>query len=329
MRRVFAPVAVLVLLSTALYGCATPETATPETSGVRGLGVDEDAWTVLEAETDNDLYDAESTANGQFAVGGNGVVLDRELVDGEVVWTKIVDGGPSGNGKNLYGADVTNGGEALWFVGSSGAVGEYAVAGGVLDDHSGPGDSGDNMNAVAVTGPIDKANVYAACDSGHVHYSFEDGESGTWNDVTPGSGSSLQAIDFHDERAGHVVDTNGKVFATDDGETWNAIGIPDANVNFYGVDSNEADDVWVAGGNGMVFHWDGAEWTRTDLGDANLKAIEIDNGQGYAVGNSGQVFRYDNGTWTAQNTPTGQNLKSIVRNNPTSAVGASGTVIER
>ncbi|MFB6230395.1 MAG: hypothetical protein ABEL04_04490 [Salinibacter sp.] len=285
-------------------------------------------WTAVEVETDNDLYDVERTSAGQYAVGGNGVLLKRTVENGTVNWKKIVDGGPSGNGKNLYGSDVTAERDALWFVGASGAVGEYDVESGVIEDHSGPDDTGDNFNDIAVTGQADEANVYGATDSGLIFYSFEDGESGTWNYVTPGSGSSIQAIDFHAAKAGHAVDTNGKVFATDDGVTWTAIGLQDANVNFYAVDSDAANDVWVAGGNGMVFHWDGNQWTRTDLGDANLRDVEVEDGEGYAVGTGGQVFHYD-GTWRAQDTPTGQNLNAIVQGAPTSAVGASGTALER
>ena len=37
----------------------------------------------------------------------------------------------------------------------------------------------------------------------------EDGETGTWNAVTPGSGANVNAIDFHGPRAGHAVDSNG------------------------------------------------------------------------------------------------------------------------
>jgi hypothetical protein len=287
------------------------------------------AWTTPKVETDSDLHDVESTTRGLYAVGGSGVLADRTMEEGEVVWKTIEDGGPSGNGNDLYGSDVTDDGHTVWMVGASGAVGEYDVRGGGIDDHSGPDDTGDNFNDVAVTGETDEANVYAATDSGLIYYSFEDGESGTWEYVTPGSGSSIQAIDCHDVKACHAVDTNGKVFATDDGVTWDAIGIPDANVNFYAVDSDGADDVWVSGGNGMVFHWDGDEWTPTDLGDAGLKDIEIDGGSGYAVGNSGQVFHYEDGTWHAEDTPTGQNLKAVVLDNPTAAAGASGTVIER
>ena len=143
----------------------------------------------------------------------------------------------TGNGNSLFGADVTDDGKRLWFCGSSGAVGEYDVESGVLHDHSAPLDVTNNFNDVAVTGEAGEANVYVAGGSGKMYYSFENGASQTWDDVTPGSGSNINAVDFFDDRKGHIVDGNKTVFRTDDGETWDRIGLADANVNFYGVDS--------------------------------------------------------------------------------------------
>jgi hypothetical protein len=287
----------------------------------------ESDWTVAETPTGNTLYDVEYTANGAYAVGGGGVCLHRTNEG----WTTVFDGGVTGNGNSLYGADVTDDGKRLWMVGASGAVGEYDVETGDLNDHSAPTDSTNNFNDVSVTGQAGEANVYVAGDSGKMYYSFENGEEQTWEDVTPGSGSAISAVDFYDAKSGHIVDTNQKVFATDDGTTWDAIGIGDANVNFYGVDSDASDDVWVSGGGGMVFHWDGANWTPTDLGDAGLRDIEVtdDDQDGFTVGGGGKVFDLTDGKWAQDATPTGENLKAVVRGTTDVAVGAGGTVIER
>jgi len=89
---------------------------------------------------------------------------------------------------------VTDDGERLWFVGSSGAIEEYDVGTSDLTDHSAPNDVTNNFNDVAVTGEASDANVYVAGDSGKIYYSFEDGETGTWNAVMPGSGSNLNTV---------------------------------------------------------------------------------------------------------------------------------------
>ena len=300
----------------AVVGAAVPGVATAT----------DDEWTVAETPTGNTLYDVECTDAGAYAVGSGGLVLAR-TADG---WWKVLDGGPTGNGNSLYGADVTDDGKRLWFVGASGAIGEYNVTTGDLTDHSAPMDVTNNFNDVSVTGAAGDANVYVAGDSGKTYYSFENGASETWEYVTPGSGSNINAVDFYDDRAGHIVDGNKTVFHTTDGETWEEIGLADANVNFYGVDSDGADDVWVSGGGGMVFHWDGAEWTPADTGDAGLRDIEVtDDGAGLTVGGGGKVYERADGAWRGRSTPTGENLKAVVRGGTDLAVGAGGVVIER
>jgi hypothetical protein len=280
-------------------------------------------WTSVEAPTGKNINDVAYTDEGAYAVAGGGIVLKRT----DQGWKKVIDGGPSGNGNDLYGASVTDDGERLWFVGASGAVGEYDVTTQTLTDRSKPDGSSNNFNDVAVTGSSGEANVYVSGDSGQVFYSFDNGKSQTWNLVTPGSGSALKAIDFFASKAGNVVDTNQKVFETDDGETWDAIGIANAGVNFYGTDSDAADDVWVSGGNGKVFQWNGNKWTPQDLGDASLRDIELNDGNsaGLTVGNGGKIFQFDGSSWQQQQTPTGANLKAVVRGSPDIAVGASGS----
>jgi len=280
-------------------------------------------WESVETPIDRDVNDVVYAAPGAYAVADAGILLERT----EEGWTKILDGGPTGNGNSLYGADVTADGDRVWIVGSSGAIGEYDVQTGSLDDYSAPNDVTNNFNGVAVTGEAGEANVYVAGDSGKIYYSFDNGE--TFDEVTPGSGSEINGIDFNGSRAGHAVDGNQTVFETDDGSTYDKIGLQDANVNLYGVDSDGANDVWVAGGGGMIFDYDGADWTPTDTGDADLNDIEVDGDTGYVVGGGGVVFGRSNGEWTQEQTPTGANLAAVALGSTDIAVGASGVVLER
>jgi len=290
------------------------------------IGAADGVWTNETTAVDVTLYDVETTVEGAYAVGGSGYVLER----GDDAWGIAASGGPTGNGNDLYGSDVTDDGERLWFVGSSGSIGEYDVRTRGLDDHSAPNDVTNNFNDVAVTGEAGSANVYVAGDSGKIYYSFENGEPGTWDSVTPGSGSNVNALDFHGPRSGHAVDGNKTVFVTDDGSTWEKVGIADANNNFYGVDSDAPDDLTVVGGGGTVYHWDGAEWVREDTGDAALRDVEMDGETGLAVGGGGAVFRRDAEGWTQEATPAGANLRGVVDGDGLEvAVGASATVLER
>jgi photosystem II stability/assembly factor-like uncharacterized protein len=295
--------------------------------GLLSTGVSaSEEWTVAETPIDGNLYDVAHTAAGVFAVGAAGDVIAR--TDGG--WKQVVDGGPSGNGNPLYGAGVTDDGERLWLVGGSGAIGEYDVTTGSLNDYSAPNDVTNNFNGVSVTGTAGEANIYVAGDSGKIYRSFENGTTGSWSQVTPGSGAAINAIDFHANRQGHAVDGNKTVFETDDGGSYEKIGLADANVNFYAVDSDAETDVWVAGGGGMVFNYDGARWTPTDLGDASLRDIEVsDDDTGYTVGSSGKIFALTDGRWTQEATPTGANLKAVSQGTTDVAVGASGVVVEK
>jgi hypothetical protein len=290
-----------------------------------GVASADHGWTVAKTPVDATLHDVAHTDTNAHAVGGGGVVLERASEG----WQTVISGGPTGNGNNLYGASVTDDGERLWFVGASGAIGEYDVTTGNLVDRSAPNDHTSNFNGVAVTGPAGDADVYVADDSGAIHYSFENGESGTWEYATPGSGSALPAIEFHDTRAGHAIDTNGRVFATDDGVTWEAIGLEDADVTFYGLDSDAEDDVTVSGGNASVFEYDGSRWTPESLGEATLYDIETGGGDGYAVGSGGAVFERSGEDWSQNQTPSGQNLSAVAVGDTDITVGAGGLVMER
>jgi len=305
-----------------LAGASAAAMAVPAT-GVAAAS--EDGWRTVETPVDSTLHGVSRTAANPYAVGDGGTLIERRAGG----WTTVLQGGPTGNGNDLYGVDVTDDGKRLWLVGASGAIGEYDVTTGNLVDRSAPNDHTSNFNDVAVTGPAGDADVYVADDSGSVHYSFDNGETGTWEYEVPGSGSGLSAIDFYDDGSGHVIDTNGKVFATDDGVTYEAIGIEDADVTFYGLDSDGADDVTVSGGNASVFTYDGSRWTPESLGDTDLVDIETTAGDGYAVGGGGVIFQLVGGEWVENDTPTGENLNGVATGAVDLAVGAGGLVLER
>jgi hypothetical protein len=288
------------------------------------------SWESVTSPVDTTLYSVQKTARNEFAVAGAGIVVERT----DKGWKKVVDGGPSGNGNDLYGAGVTDDGKRLWFVGASGAIGEYDVETGNLVDHSAPNDYTNNFRDVAVTGEAGQANVYVGDGSGNVHYSFDNGATGTWNYSTPGQGAAIKALDFYGTKSGHLVNGNGNVFATDNGTGWTKIGPADADVSLYGLDSDASDDVWVVGGSGVVYHYrpdsEGTpKWFREKIGQPGLRDVEIESGTGYAAGNSGAVFDRESGTWSRDETPASQNLKSVVDGADNDiAVGASGTIIE-
>jgi len=282
-----------------------------------------DDWTAATSPVDGQLNDVVETSTGAYAVGDAGVVLERTSEG----WQTVIQDGPSSNGNNLLGAGVTDDGERLWYVGSSGAIGEYNVqTGSQVADRSAPNDVTNNFNDVAVVGPAGDANVYIAGDSGGIYYSFDNGT--TWNEVTPGSGAAIKAINFHGSQSGHAIDTNQTVFETTDGGTYEPIGIENADVGFFGLDSDATDDVWVVGGEGTVYRWDGAEWSSESIAVVALRDVEVGT-SGVAVGDNGGVFDRSDGTWSQMTTPNSQNLSAVVHDSPSVAVGAGGTILER
>lgn len=280
-------------------------------------------WSTVETPVDVDLNDVGRVAGTAVAVGGGGTLLAR-TADG---WQTRVQGGPGSDGRDLRSVDATDDGRRLWAVGDSGAIGAYDPASGSFTNYSSPNDTTHNFTSVAATGPAGDATVYAADQSGHVHYSRANGDAGTWESVTPGSGAGIAAIDFFAPEAGVAVDTAGAVWATDDGATWSRIGVEDSNVNFYGVDADGPEATTVVGGSATALRYTG-EWARTDLGDAALQDVERDGGRGMAVGDGGVAFAYRDGAWNRAKVPTGTNLAAVSLGSPTVLVGDSGTVVE-
>lgn len=281
-------------------------------------------WELEEVPTDRDLNDVVHTADGAYAVGADGVVLTR----GDGGWSRVTDSGASGDGRNFRAAATTDDGERVWAVGASGAIAEIDAATGSITDRSAPQDSTNTMRAVGVTGEAGSAAVWVADGSGHIHYSFENGETGSWNSVTPGSGAAIPGLDFYGSRAGHAVDTNSAVYATSDGETWERIGVEDADTNYYAVDSDGARAVRMAGDEGTVLAY-GEGWTRTDLGDATLRGVETGDDGSFAVGGGGAVYAQRNDGWKKQTTPTGANLAAVATGDVDVVVGDGGVVLER
>ncbi len=288
-------------------------------------------WTSETTPTDDNLNDVVHASDGAYAVGDEGYLLNR-TEDGD--WQVVLEDGPEGDSNDLRGIGVTDDGNAVWFVGVSGAIGEYDVTTDTTTDHSDT-DEGvtNNFNDVAVTGDAGDGSVYIVDDAGEIHHTFNNGDEwDTGNE--PGGGDALTGVDFHDERAGHAVDENQNVFATDDGETWNDIGIQDTSLSFTDVDSNAEDDVWVSTDTETVFSYDGTDWEDEDVsGDSQtLNGIVIcpcEGDTGFAVGDGGGVFHLDEGTWDEGNTDTGNNLQGVTESGPHIAVGDNGTAILR
>jgi len=280
-------------------------------------------WNDEATPTGENLYGVETTSNGTFAVGTGGEVIQRTGSG----WVLTTDTGPSGNSNELYGVDATDDGDTIWFVGLSGAVGEYDVVSGQLNDYTNPGElSTNNFNDVAVKKQSGSAAVYIAAADGKVYYTQDNGTN--WNEVTPASGSEINAIDFFDDQIGHLVDANKQVYeTTDGGNSWTKIGIQGAGESFLDVDSESTSDVRVTTANGSVYRYDGSSWTKTQVSENELRGIEQNGGSGYVVGGNGSVYRLSSGSYSQEGTTTTNLLRDVTLGSPNVSVGDSGTAL--
>lgn len=297
----------------------------------------ERGWEVVDTPTQRTLHDVVRTEAGAFAVGAGGVVLER-TEDG---WSVVTESGPTGNGNNLLSAATTSDRARLWVAGASGAVGEYDPSTESGTSRSAPDGVTNTFTDIAVTGPAGDATVYLVDASGRVHVSEQNGEPGSWTHTTPGSGAEISAVTVSGS-TGFLVDENGAVFETTDGETWTELDTPAFEETLTDVEMRTSETVVLAGASGTVVIRSNGEWEQESAADAALHDVEVaECGCVHAVGASGTLLhRKGHGTppfrrlarwldWWTQTSPTGQNLHGITPGHPHIAVGASGTILEQ
>ncbi|UHQ98641.1 hypothetical protein HYG81_21960 (plasmid) [Natrinema zhouii] len=294
--------------------------------------VDTDSeWIAADVPTDAALYDVVQTATGAYAVGEDGVVLARDGSD----WTVRLERGLSDAGDGLRSAAVTSNGQALWVAGDSGALGLYDVVADRVVDYSAPKEKTTSWTAIAAAGLAGDERLTAINSSGELLRGRRDGTEIVWGDVSePGSGSSVTDIDLTPLAYGYVVDTDGGVFESrDGGVSWSHIGLEGAGVDFAAVAATDSGHVSVAGGNGIVYTYNGVDWSRTTLGEQPIVTLARNRDTALAVSSAGVIYERSFDGWTelARLHP-GNELRSVALGtvrSPQLVVGESGTVFER
>jgi len=82
---------------------------------------------------------------------------------------------------------------------------------------------------------------------------------------------------------------------------------------FLGVWGTGPDDVYVVGQPGLIFHWDGTDWTQQDshTSEALTDVWGDDAGNVYVTGHGGLVLRLQGDEWTTMDTGTEADLFNI------------------
>lgn len=294
--------------------------------------VDPDSeWVAADVPTDATLYDVVATADGAYAIGEDGTVLARD--DGE--WTVRLENGIGSAGDGLRSAAVTSNGRAMWVAGDSGALGLYDVVADRVADFSAPKEKTTSWTAIAAAGLAGDERLTVINSSGELLRGRRDGADVAWGDVTePGSGSSVTDIDLTPLAYGYVVDTDGGVFESrDGGVSWSRIGIENAAVDFGAVAATDSGHVTVAGGNGVLYRYNGVGWSRTTLGEQPIVALARDRDDALAVSSSGTIYEPGFDGWTElTRLEAGNELLAVAlgtARTPQLVVGESGTVFER
>ena len=288
---------------------------------------------VEDPPTTKTLHSAVNTVEGPFAVGAGGDVIARR----EDGWQKVVEYGPQARSRPLTGADATDDGKAVWFVGGSGVIGEYRVDTNTLTNYSAPKGKTSTWEDVAVVGRAgENERFYFVNGSGELLIGVRQ-KSGAvrYEDVIkPGGGSTIPGIDFHARKEGHVTSTSQLVSrTTDGGASWTKIGIEFAGQNFFDIASVGKADVNIAGGGGIVYRYDGFRWTPHVIDGARqaIRGIDRDGSKGLAAGAGGKVYeRRSAGQWRRYRTPAEAKLNGVASGPVYDvAVGSGGTIVER
>lgn len=99
---------------------------------------------------------------------------------------------------------------------------------------------------------------------------------------------------------------------------------------FMGIWGSAADDIFVVGRPGLIYHWDGTEWRREQSGTTVALTDVWGDGSGtvYATGHQGVILRRSvAGSWSAMNSGTSNNLFAIGSYRGTvMAAGAKGAL---
>lgn len=291
----------------------------------------ESEWAAVDGPTDATLNDVATTREGAYAVGEGGVVVGRD----ETGWSTAVADGPAGDQNGLRSAGVTSNGRVVWFAGDSGAVGLYDTVAEHVADFSAPGEKTSSWEAVAVAGLAGSERIFLVNGSGELLRGTRHGADVEWDEVTkPGSGSSVTALDVTPLEYAYLCDTDGAVYESSDaGGTWERIGIEGAGVDFDDVAAVDSGHVDVAGGDGVVYRYDGAGWSRTTVGEDPIRALARDRYGALAVNAVGGIYERTFDGWTELAAAhAGNELLSIALGTPRTpqiAVGESGTVLER
>ncbi len=254
-------------------------------------------WNPVPTNVQNTLVRAWSNAtNDTWAVGqskASGPTLASVVIHWDGTAWSTVSGIPDGEYVDVWGASPT----AVYVATDSGAaIHKFDGASwSTLPSFSG--------TPIAIRG-TSASDIYVATSGGPLmHF---DGAS--WTDRTP-SGASIEFLDANAANdvwaIGHLsADPGTGVIAHWTGSSWTQWTA--AQTVYNAIASSGPNDTWVAGVDGIMRHWDGVAWSRSEnIGNASgltslTGMISLDAGNVVVVSLQNLAYRYKGQAWGVQ-----------------------------
>lgn len=259
-----------------------------------------------------------AVARGLLAVvGENGDILRR--VDDQ--WVVLERG--VGGGDILYGADATDDGRRVWWVGGNGNAGYRNIGNETTHEYDIPGGESD-FRSVTVAGPAGRESIWTVNDEGVVsHGSPDGGGNWTWRRERPADGETFFDITHAPGRPVATSENGVAYVRRDDG--WQDVGI-DAPSLLHAVAATS--DGLFFGSEDVVYVPREDGWSPSEISNDTVMDITARADQVLAATENGDVYAYTDEEWRQLRTDCESVLHAIDGRDTIVAVGDDGTILE-
>ncbi len=214
-------------------------------------------------------------------------------------------------------------------------------------DESGTGGSTGTGVLKSITDPFGKDYSFQRIENGsrtlYPNNTFTDRTYDQWGRLetiahkrrnpSDGSETVLQSFTYQYDNSGNITkitEANGEYieYYYDSNLTPRYCGTVEDINGIWGVSS---DDVFVAGNNGTILHYNGNLWSPMSSGTAeNLRGIwGASSSDIFVVGENGAILHYDGSSWSPMTSGTTENLESVwgASGSNVYAVGTNGKIL--
>lgn len=301
----------------------------------QATGADRPSWEAVETPFTLDLYDAEQTPRGPYAVGEGGTVV----ADRGNGWEVVAEDGPATQQTQVRAMDATADGGRLWMVGAEGGLACYDVAEEKLFTYSYPVEMTSTWEAIAVAGDAGEEKGVAADGRGGILPFTLDGHDVDWGQLAaPDPERNVDALAASPDGVAYAVDTACQTYRTTIEDGWERVGVVTPYSAVHDLEAWEHERVYAAADDGCVYRYqnDVDEWAPIGVTEGlPLTSVALhDQGDGNpqmaALGDDNALYeRTGPERWERTVLPTKATLYDLSLGSPDLVVGKNGTVLRR